>query len=56
MFMWVSRVCFRAVSSGRAVMAALRLAAFEDRSLRACHVSIADRRLGKGEHTFVKDR
>lgn len=34
MFMCVSRVVLRAVSSGRAVMAALRLAAFEERSLR----------------------
>lgn len=33
MFMCVSRVCFLAVNSGRAVMAAFKLAAFEERSL-----------------------
>jgi len=35
MFMCVSSVVLRAVSSGSAVMAALRLAAFDVRSLRA---------------------
>ena len=40
MFMCVSRVCFRAVNSGRAVIAALRFAAFDDRSLQHCCVSI----------------
>ena len=34
MFMCVSIVCLRAVSSGNAVMAALRCAAFEERSLK----------------------
>jgi hypothetical protein len=34
MFMCVSNVCFRAVSSGRAVMAALRCAALDDTSLK----------------------
>ena len=33
MFMCASIVCFRAVSSGRAVMAALRCEALDDRSL-----------------------
>ena len=34
MFMCVSSVCFRAVSSGRAVIAARRFAAFDETSLR----------------------
>lgn len=34
MFMWVSSVCFRAVNSGNAVIAAFKLAAFDERSLR----------------------
>lgn len=36
MFMCVSRVCFRAVSSGNAVIAVLRLAVLEETSLAIC--------------------
>lgn len=39
MFMWVSSVALRAVSSGSAVIAVLRWAAFADRSLRPYQLS-----------------
>lgn len=58
MFMWVSSVCFRAVSSGSRLMAVLRLAALDEKSLKARRgdrqSDLANRdRIGRSEDAHI---